>query len=44
MQLAQLQGLVEIARTGTIGRAAEQLFISQPALTARLKALEAELG
>src|SRR5437762_5616989 len=44
MQLAHLQGLVEIARTGTIGRAAEQLFISQPALTARLKALEAELG
>lgn len=44
MQLGQLQGLVEIARTGTIGRAAEQLFISQPALTARLKALEVELG
>jgi DNA-binding transcriptional LysR family regulator len=44
MQLAQLQGLVEIARTGTIGRAAEQLVISQPALTARLKALEDELG
>jgi DNA-binding transcriptional LysR family regulator len=44
MQLAQLQGLVEIARTGTIGRAAEQLVISQPALTARLKALEEELG
>ena len=44
MQLAQLQGLVEIARTGTIGRAAEQLFITQPALTARLKALEEELG
>ncbi|HEX9494371.1 MAG TPA: LysR family transcriptional regulator [Candidatus Limnocylindria bacterium] len=43
MQLAQLQGLVEIARAGTIGRAAEQLFITQPALTARLKALEAEL-
>jgi DNA-binding transcriptional LysR family regulator len=44
MQLAQLQGLVEIARTGTIGRAAEQLVISQPALTARLQALEDELG
>ncbi|MDP9319698.1 MAG: LysR family transcriptional regulator [Chloroflexota bacterium] len=43
MQLAQLQGLVEIARAGSIGRAAEQLFITQPALTARLKALEAEL-
>lgn len=44
MQLAHLQGLVEIARAGTIGRAAEQLSISQPALTARLKALEGELG
>lgn len=43
MQIAQLQGLVEIARAGTIGRAAEQLFITQPALTARLKALEDEL-
>jgi DNA-binding transcriptional LysR family regulator len=44
VQIAQLQGLVEIARTGTIGQAAEHLFISQPALTARLHALEAELG
>src|SRR5437763_5309199 len=44
MQLAQLHGLIEIARAGTIGRAAEQLFISQPALTARLKLLEDELG
>ncbi|MHB8631063.1 MAG: LysR family transcriptional regulator [Candidatus Limnocylindria bacterium] len=43
MQLAQLQGLVEIARAGSIGRAAEQLFITQPGLTARLKALEDEL-
>jgi DNA-binding transcriptional LysR family regulator len=43
MQIAQLQGLVEIARAGTIGRAAEQLSITQPALTARLKALEEEL-
>ena len=43
MQLAQLHGLVEIARAGSIGRAAEQLFITQPALTARLKALESEL-
>lgn len=43
MQIAQLQGLVEIARAGSIGRAAEQLFITQPALTARLKALEEEL-
>lgn len=43
MQLAQLQGLVEIARAGTIGLAAERLFITQPALTARLNALEKEL-
>ncbi len=42
--LAQLEGLIEVARAGSIGRAAEQLFITQPALTARLKALEAELG
>jgi DNA-binding transcriptional LysR family regulator len=43
VQLAQLQGLIEIARAGTIGRAAEQLSITQPALSARLKALEEEL-
>jgi DNA-binding transcriptional LysR family regulator len=44
MLLAQIEGFVEIARQGNMRRAAGALSISQPALTARLQALEAELG
>jgi DNA-binding transcriptional LysR family regulator len=44
MQLAQVEGFLEVARQGTISRAAEGLFVTQPALTARLQALEGELG
>jgi DNA-binding transcriptional LysR family regulator len=42
--LAQVEGFVEVARQGTLSRAAEALFVTQPALTARLQGLEAELG
>jgi DNA-binding transcriptional LysR family regulator len=35
---------VETAERQSVSRAAEALFISQPALTARIKALEADLG
>jgi len=41
---ARLEALVEVARTGSISRAAEALFVTQPALTARLQALERSLG
>jgi DNA-binding transcriptional LysR family regulator len=41
--LAQIASFVEIARTGNLSRAAEGLFVTQPALTARLQALEREL-
>jgi DNA-binding transcriptional LysR family regulator len=44
VQLAQVEGFVEVARQGTLSRAAEGLFVTQPALTARLQALEAEIG
>ncbi len=44
MLLAQVEGFVEIARQGNMGRAAQALSISQPALSARLQALEEELG
>ncbi|HXG25568.1 MAG TPA: LysR family transcriptional regulator [Candidatus Binatia bacterium] len=44
MQLAQVEGFLEVARRGNLSRAAESLFITQPALTARLRALEAEVG
>ena len=40
----QLSGFVEIARQRRLGRAANELFITQPALTARIQRLEAELG
>jgi DNA-binding transcriptional LysR family regulator len=44
MQLAQVEGFVEVARRGNVSRAAETLFITQPALSARLRALEVEVG
>ena len=44
MLLAQITSFVEIARTGNLSRAAEALFLTQPALTSRLQALEREIG
>lgn len=44
MLLSQIASFVEIARTGNLSRAAEALFVTQPALTARLQGLERELG
>ena len=39
-----MTAFVAVARAGTISRAAEALFVTQPALTARLQALEGALG
>lgn len=44
MQLVQIEGFLEIARRGSVSRAAEKLFVTQPSLTARLLSLEKELG
>jgi DNA-binding transcriptional LysR family regulator len=44
MLLSQVQAFVAVAREGSVSRAAEQLFLTQPALTARLQGLERELG
>jgi DNA-binding transcriptional LysR family regulator len=44
MQLAHVEGFVEVARRGNLSRAAEALYLTQPALTARLRTLEEELG
>jgi DNA-binding transcriptional LysR family regulator len=40
----QLQAFVEVARRGSVTRAAEALHVTQPALTARLNALERAVG
>ncbi|HEX6139946.1 MAG TPA: LysR family transcriptional regulator [Candidatus Limnocylindria bacterium] len=44
IDLARLEAFVRVAHTGSISRAAEALFVTQPALTARLQALERALG
>jgi DNA-binding transcriptional LysR family regulator len=43
MDLARVQAFVSVARLGSISRAAEELFVTQPALTARLQAMERDL-
>jgi len=40
----QLEAFVEVCRRGSVTRAAEALHVTQPALTARLNALERTLG
>jgi DNA-binding transcriptional LysR family regulator len=44
MLLAQVEGFVEIARQRNLSRAADVMHVTQPALTARLQALEEEVG
>jgi DNA-binding transcriptional LysR family regulator len=43
MRLEQLDAFVEVAHRGSVSRAADALFVTQPTLTARLKGLEREL-
>ncbi len=44
MELNQLRGFYEIARERSFTRAADKLFLTQPAISLQIKALEEELG
>jgi len=44
MDLDQLRGFIETAREKSFTRAAEKLFLTQPAVSLQIKALEEELG
>jgi DNA-binding transcriptional LysR family regulator len=44
MLFRQIECFLAVARLGNLSRAAEEMYLTQPTLTARLKSLEEELG
>ena len=44
MLYRQMECFLAVARLGNVSRAAEEMFLTQPTLTARLKGLEEEVG
>jgi len=44
MELGQLEAFVDVARYGSFTRAASNLFLTQPSLSARIHSLEREIG
>jgi DNA-binding transcriptional LysR family regulator len=44
MTLQQLRYVIAISETGSLNKAAEQLYVAQPSLTSSIKELEKELG
>ena len=44
MDITQVRYAVTVAKCGSLSKAAEALYLSQPALTQRIKHLETELG
>ncbi len=44
MTLAQMEYFIAVAETGNVSKAAEKLFMTQPALSRQISAIEEELG
>jgi LysR family nitrogen assimilation transcriptional regulator len=44
MELRELRNFMQVARTGSVSRAAQELRLAQPALSRQIKKLEHELG
>ena len=44
MTLVQLRHLISLAQTGSFSKSADALFLTQPALSRSIRALEDELG
>src|SRR2546423_5202696 len=44
MLLVHIEGFLEVARLGSVSRAADVLYVTQPTLTARLQSLERDMG
>lgn len=44
MLMVHIEGFLEVARLGSVSRAAEALYVTQPTLTARLHSLERDMG
>ena len=44
MTLQQLKYILAISSTGSMNKAAEQLYVSQPSLTSSVQELEKEIG
>ena len=44
MDIASLKAFVAVAESGSFSRAAETVFLTQPAISKRIAALETELG
>jgi DNA-binding transcriptional LysR family regulator len=44
MELGQLEAFIQVASHRSFSKAAEVLFLTQPSVTARIQALEKELG
>ena len=44
MELRQLETFCAVVRSGSFSRAAEEMYLSQPAVSLHIKALESELG